>query len=138
MYWWFLFTGHSQYMSTWWLQWFWSSGDHNHGENWHETYVVPISVVAYYDLPFLHHFRFWGWVLHMLCLLGPLWSVYKGFFKIPSFYPGSVFLMVLNPPSGVENSNVKNPPLSYIKSCILTCRLLIWTLVVVFSKQNLA
>ena len=84
----------------------------------------------------LHHFRFWGWVLHMLCLLGPLWSVYKGFFKIPLFSSSSVFLMVLNPPSGVENLNVKNSPMSYIKSCILTCTFRIWTSFVVLPKQK--
>ena len=82
--------------------------------------------------PFLHGFWFGGRTLHMLCLLGPLWSVYKGYFKIPLFSSSSVFLMVLNPPSGVENSNVKNPLLSYIKSCVLTCTLRIWTSFVVF------
>ena len=65
---------------------------------------------------------YWGFFRRQLKF--PL--LYKGFFKIPSFDPSSVFLMVLNPPSGVENSNVKNSPLSYIKSCVLTCRLLIW------------
>ena len=40
----------------------------------------------------------------------------KDFSKFDCFPP--VFLMVLNPPSAVENSN---HPLSYIKSCILTC-----------------
>ena len=53
---------------------------------------------------------------HVLCLLGPLWRVYKGFFKIPLFSSSSVFLKVLNPPSGVENSNVKNPLLWYIQA----------------------
>ena len=48
---------------------------------------------------------------YICCLLGPLWSVYnKGFFKIPLFSSSSVVLRVLNPPSGVENSNVKYPP----------------------------
>ena len=78
--------------------------------------------------PFLHGFWFGGRTLHMLCLLGPLWSVYKGYFKIPLFSSSSVFLMVLNPPSGVENSNVKNTPLSYStdrKSCIFYFALLL-------------
>ena len=89
-------------------------------------------------ISFLHDFRFGGRMLHMLWLLGPLWSLYKGFFKIPLFSSSSVFLMVLNIPSGVENSNVKNPPLSYIKSCVLACTLKIWTSFVALPKQNLA
>ena len=49
----------------------------------------------------------------MLCPLA--FSAYKEFFKIPLFSSSSVFLMVLNPPFGVEKSNMKNPPLPYIK-----------------------
>ena len=66
-------------------------------------------------MSFLHDFQFGRRMLHMLCLLGPLWMVCKGFFKIPLFSSSSVFLMVLNPPFGVEKSNMKNPPLPYIK-----------------------
>ena len=54
----------------------------------------------------------------MLCLLDTLVSVCKGSFKIPLFSSSSVFLMVLNPSSGVHNSNVKNLPMSYIKCCL--------------------
>ena len=32
--------------------------------------------------------------------IGPLWSVYKAFFKNPMFSPSSGFLIVLHPPSG--------------------------------------
>ena len=74
----------------------------------------------------------------LLCLLGPLWCVYKGFFKIPLFSSGFVFLMILNPPSGDRKFCVEYPPLSYIKSCVLICILRIWTSFVVFPKQNLA
>ena len=49
-----------------------------------------------------------------------------------------LLLIFLNPPSGVENLNVKNPPLSYIKSCVLTCTLKIWTSFVSLPEQNLA
>ena len=42
----------------------------------------------------------------MLCLLGSLWSVHKYLIKLPLISSSSVFLMILNTPSGVENSNV--------------------------------
>ena len=47
---WFLFTGHSQCMSTRRLQSFWSTRDHNLGEYWQETLAVPICVMACYFL----------------------------------------------------------------------------------------
>ena len=64
----------------------------------------------------MHDSQFGGRILHMLCPLA--FSAYKEFFKIPLFSSSSVFLMVLNPSSGVHNSNVKNLPMSYIKCCL--------------------
>ena len=49
-----------------------------------------------------------------LFFLGPFESVYKKKIKNPVFWSSSVFLIVLHPPSGVENSIVVNTPLSYI------------------------
>ena len=41
------------------------------------------------------------------------------------------------PPSEDENSKVKDPPLSYIKSCVVTCTLKILTSFVSLPKQKL-
>ena len=67
---------------------------------------------------------------------GSLLKRIQRIFKILLYSSSSAFLMVLNPPSGVENSKLKNPPLSCIKSCFLTLR--IWASFVAPPEQNLA
>ena len=57
-------------------------------------------------MSFFLDYWFGGRILHMLCLLGSLWSVHKYLIKLPLISSSSVFLMILNTPSGVENSNV--------------------------------
>ena len=69
--------------------------------------------------------------------IGPLRSVYKAFIKNTMFSPSSGFLIVLHPPSGDDYFFVDYPPLSYIKSCVLACRLRIWTSYLVLPKQNI-
>ena len=69
--------------------------------------------------------------------IGPLWSVYKAFFENPMFSPSSGFLIVLHPPSRDDFFFVNYPPLSYIKSCVLACRLRIWTSYLVLPRQNI-
>ena len=88
--------------------------------HWHQVILsVGLTPSA---MSFFNDFWFGGRILHMFCLLGPLWSVYKGCFKIPLFSTSSVFLMVLNPPSGVENSIVKNMNwLNVSKTCNILC-----------------
>ena len=72
-----------------------------------------------------------------LFLLGHWYWKYKFFHSNPLFSSSPGFLTVLHLPSGVENFFVDNPPLSYIKSCVLACRLQIWTSFLVLPKQNI-
>ena len=63
---------------------------------------------------------------------------YKFFHSNPLFSSSPGFLTVLHLPSGVENFFVDKPPLSYIKSCVLACRMQIWTSFDVLPMQNFA
>ena len=71
------------------------------------------------------------------CLLGHWYRKYKFFHSNPLFSSSPGFLTVLHLPSGDEKIFVDNPPLSYIKSCVLTCRLQIWTSFLVLPRQNI-
>ena len=72
-----------------------------------------------------------------LFLLGHWYRKYKFFHSNPLFSSSPGFLTVLHLPSGDEKIFVDNPPLSYIKSCVLTCRLQIWTSFLVLPRQNI-
>ena len=72
-----------------------------------------------------------------LFLLGHWYRKYKFFHSNPLFSSSPGFLTVLHLPSGDEKFFVDNPPLSYIKSCVLACRLQIWTSFLVLPRQNI-
>ena len=64
----------------------------------------------------------------MLCYVS------KNFFRNPMFSLSPGFLTILHLPYGVGRKNFENPP--YIKSCVLKCRLEIWTLFLILPKQK--
>ena len=72
-----------------------------------------------------------------LFLLGHWYWKYKFFHSNPLFSSSTGFLTVLHLPSGVENFFIDNPSLSYIKNCVLACRLQIWTSFLVLPRQNI-
>ena len=72
-----------------------------------------------------------------LFLLGHWYWKHKFFHSNPLFSSSPGFLAILHLPSGDENFFVDYPPLSYIKSCVLACRLQKWTSFLVLPKQNM-
>ena len=72
-----------------------------------------------------------------LFLFGHWYWKYKFFHSNPLISSSPGFVTALHLPSGVEFFFVNNPPLSYIKSCILACRLQIWPSFLVLPRQNI-